>query len=108
MEKIVITRHRGLAAYLLAKKLIDADTKVISHAEPHDLKGKHAIGVLPYRLAVHAAKYTEIQLRLPADKRNTELTLEDIKWYAKDYKTYIVIKAKFEEEETECQKKKLK
>lgn len=95
MKKIVVTRHRALVEWLLMKKLIDKDTKVIPHAEPEDLRGKHVIGVLPYRLSVYASKYTEIRLRLPVEKRNVELTVEDIKWYAKDYKTYIITRAKF-------------
>lgn len=95
MEKIVVTRHRGLVAYLLEKKLITKHTKVIPHAEPSDLKGKHVIGILPYRLAVYAAKYTEIYLRLPKEKRNVELTIEDFKWYAKEHQTYIITSIPF-------------
>ena len=106
MEKIVVTRHRGLVAWLIEKKLINKDTRIIAHAEPSDLKGKHVIGVLPYRLSVHAEKYTEIQLRLPSDKRNTELSLEDVKWYAKDYRTYIVTNTTFKDINTKRESKR--
>jgi len=97
MQKIVVTRHKALVEWLLDQGLIDKNTKIIPHAEPNDLKGKHAIGVLPYRLAVYARKYTEIQLRLPPEKRNVELTLEDIKWYAKDYRTYVINRTSFKD-----------
>ncbi len=97
MEKIVITRHKGLVEHLIDKGMIDKDTKVITHAEPSDLKDKHAIGVLPYRLSAYAVKYTRVQLvRLPPDKRNIELTLEDFRWYAQ-YKTYTINHADFED-----------
>lgn len=96
MEKIVVTRHRSLVLYLIELGLIDENTKIIPHAQPDDIRGKHAIGVLPYWLSSKAAKYTELQLRLPFEKRNKELTLDEIKFHSKDPVTYIVTEVPFE------------
>lgn len=97
MDKIVVTRHRALVEYLKELGFIDDDTRIIPHAQPEDVEGKHVIGVLPYWLAAHAKKYTELQLRLPFDKRNKELTLEEIKFHSKEPVTYIVKEVPFYE-----------
>ena len=60
MEKIVVTRYKGLVDYLLELKLISEKTKVIAHAQIDDIKGKHVLGVLPLWLSCHAGKITEI------------------------------------------------
>jgi len=90
MEKIVVTRYKGLVEYLLELKLVDEKTKVLAHAQPDDIEGKHVLGVLPLWLSCHAAKITEIQLRLPAEKRGKELSLEEVKFHALAPRTYIV------------------
>lgn len=90
MEKIVVTRHKVLVQYLMMKKMIDNSTKVITHANPDEIKGKHVIGILPYWLACHAEQYTQISLRLPPEKRDQELTVEDIDFYIKKPETYVV------------------
>lgn len=97
MDKVVVTRHRSLVLYLIELGLIDKNTRIIPHAQPEDVEGKHALGVLPYWLAARAAKYTELQLRLPFDKRNKELTLDEIKFHSKEPVTYIVKEVPFYE-----------
>ena len=97
MEKIVVTRYKGLVDYLLELKLIEEKTKVLAHAQPEDIKGKHVLGVLPLWLSCHAAKITEIQLRLPAEKRGKELSLEEVKFHALAPRTYTVKEIGFNE-----------
>lgn len=95
MEKIVVTRYKGLVDYLLELKLIDEETKVVAHAQVDDVKGKHVLGVLPLWLSCHAGKITEIQLRLPNEKRGKELSLEEVRFFALSPRTYIVKEISF-------------
>ncbi len=96
MQKLVVTRHKDLVKYLIEKGLIDKDTKVISHAKESDVVGKHVIGVLPLWLSRLAGKITEVQIRIPREKRGKELELEDIRFYACDPKTYTVREVGFD------------
>lgn len=90
MDKIVVSRYMGLVEYLKKLELIDETTKVVSFAHPEDVEGKHVFGIIPYWLAAKAGKFTEVQLRLPSDKRNKELTVGEVEQYSLDPKTYIV------------------
>lgn len=90
MTKLVVTRHVNLIKYMKELNLIDEDTKILTHAKERDVIGKHVLGVLPYWLASRADKYTEIQIRIPGDKRGHELSIEDIRLYSMDPQTYIV------------------
>ena len=99
MEKLVVTRYKSLVEYLKQLKLIDDKTKVLSHAKIDDVRNKHVLGVLPYWLSAHTGKFTEIQLRIPQEKRGKELTLEEIEFYSLKPKTYEVREVTFEEKE---------
>ncbi len=91
MEKLVVTRHWALIEYLRKHKLIEEDTPHISFARNEQaVKGKHVFGVLPYWLAAAAEKITEVQIRVPPDKKGKELTLEDLERYALKPVTYVV------------------
>jgi hypothetical protein len=90
MDKLIVTRHTALVAYLIEKGYVDKDTPHIAHADVEDVKGKHVYGILPNWLACHADKFTEVQLRLPVDKRGAELSLKDVKFYIVEPKTYTI------------------
>lgn len=92
MEQVVVTRHPALVTYLLNNGYIDKNAKHISHASIDDIRGKHVFGVLPLWLACHTAKMTEVQLRLPLDKRGIELSLKEIEFFAVKPHTYIIRK----------------
>jgi hypothetical protein len=94
MEKIVVTRHPALVAFLLELGLVDETVKVLAHVTAADVVGKHVFGVLPLSLAALAAKVTEIPLTLPAEKRGVELTLDDMKVFAGKPTTYVVVEEK--------------
>lgn len=96
MEKLVVTRYKTLVEYLIQINIIDENTKVISHAKIRDVEGKHVIGVLPYWLSCHTEKFTEVQLRIPSEKRGKELTLEEIEFYSLEPRTYEVREVNFE------------
>ena len=93
-KKLVVTRHKGLVLYLKQIGLIDEETETISHADISDVKGKHVFGILPYWLASHADMVTEIQLRIPKHKMGQDLTVEEVKMFAKTPRTYIVREVK--------------
>ena len=95
MDKIVVTRYKGLVEYLKELKLIEEDTEVTAHATIEEVKDKHVLGVLPLWLSCHAAKITEIQLKLPAEKRGKELTVEEVRFFALSPRTYIVREVAF-------------
>ena len=95
MKKLVVTRHKALFDYLLEQNLIGKDTDNISHASIEDVRGKHVYGVLPYWLSSKAELYTEVQLRIPYEKRGKELTIEEIRFYALKPKTYRVKEVKY-------------
>lgn len=99
MEKLVVTRFQSLVVYLKKIGYIEEDTKVLTHAKIDDVKGKHVFGVLPYWLSCHAAKFTEIQLRVPTERKGKELSLEEIEFYSLEPKSYVVKEIAFDEEE---------
>jgi len=98
MEKLVVTRYKTLVEYLINIGLIDSNVNVITHAKIEDVRGKHVIGVLPYWLACHSGKFTEVPLRMPSEKRGKELTLEEIEFYSFTPKTYTIRETRFEDD----------
>jgi putative CRISPR-associated protein (TIGR02620 family) len=89
-ETVVVTRHLGLVEYLLELGLCSSSVNVISHATVEDVKGKHVIGVLPLSLAVAAESVTEVPMRIPAELRGQELSLEQMRVYGGSPRTYRV------------------
>jgi len=87
---IVVTRHPALVELLRERGLIGDDVRVISHATPQDVQGKHVIGVLPLSLAALAASVTEIPLTLSPELRGKELDLETLRQVAGEAVTYQV------------------
>ncbi len=97
MEKLVVTRYKSLVEYLKELGLIDEDTKILTRAEIKDVKGNHVLGVLPYWLSSHAAKYTEIQIRVPSERKGKELSLEEVQFYSLEPKTYTIKEIGFDD-----------
>ena len=91
---VIVTRHAGLVEYLEEAGIIPAGTPVIGQASVEDVKGKHVIGVLPNHLAVHAASLTEIPLNLPIELRGKELTIEQVREFAGEPVTYVIMTKK--------------
>lgn len=90
-NKLVVTRHPVLLQYLKDKGYVPQDVAHIPHADIRDVEGKHVFGILPLWLASHCDKLTEVQLRLPRDKRGSELTMEDMHNFAKSpLRTYEI------------------
>ena len=87
---IVVTRHPSLVQHLVELGRITTETPVIAHATEADVAGRHVIGVLPLRLAAHAASVTEVALNVPPELRGKELTLDDVRRYACATNTYTV------------------
>ena len=87
---VVVTRHSALVTYLKEKGLIREDTRVLTHASPEDVQGKHVLGVLPHSLSALCESFTEITLQIPPELRGKELSVEDIHKYASGITTYVV------------------
>lgn len=87
---LIVTRHPGLLEYLLEIGLADHSTEVVSHASPEAVAGKNVCGVLPHSLSYLCETFTEVPLDLPQELRGTELTVEQVRQYAKPAVTYRV------------------
>lgn len=87
---LVVTRHPGLVAYLREQGMCDDSVEVCAHATPENVAGKRVCGVLPHNLSCLCETFTEVPLNLPAEMRGTELTLEQVRLYARDAVTYRV------------------
>ena len=87
---VVVTRHAALVEYLRELELVGEDCKVISHATPEEIEGKHVIGVLPIALAALAEKVTVVPLNLPAELRGVELGIEEVRAHAGAPETFRV------------------
>ncbi len=93
-EKVVVSRHKALVDYLIKEGIVDEGVEVSSHVYENQIEGKHVIGMLPYHVACHAAMFTEIPLRIPYDKKHTELTTEEIVFYMQQPRTYKIEEVK--------------
>jgi len=91
IEKICVTRHVALYDYLVSECIIPEGTIRLNRATPDDIRGFHVYGKLPYCLAAHCARYTELELRVPMNMRGRELSLEQIASLVKRPRTYKVI-----------------
>jgi hypothetical protein len=92
VDTVIITRHEALKDMLIQDGYVPADTPVISHATPEDLKGKHVYEVLPLHLASEAETVTEVPMKLREDQRGRELSLEETREAAGQPVTYRVSK----------------
>lgn len=79
---VVVTRHPALVEYLTELGVVPAGTEVVTHATAEQVRGRHVFGVLPLHLAAEAASVTEVTLRVPAELRGVELTLEQVRQFA--------------------------
>lgn len=84
---LIVTRHPALATYLRG---LDIKARIVAHARPEDVKGKHICGVVPLSLAACAASVTVVPLHIPQALRGKELTYEDIRAVADVPQRYIV------------------
>ena len=87
---LVVTRHPALVAYLVEEGVVPAETKVLSHVTMDDVAGQDVVGVLPLHLAWACASVTEVPLDLPPELRGVELTLEQVRRFAGEPRTYKV------------------
>lgn len=92
IRALVVTRHSALVEYLREEGVIDETAEVITHASPEQVRGRHVIGVLPHHLSCEALSVTEVPLDLPAEIRGQELSVEQVRQYAGEPQTYVVIR----------------
>lgn len=95
MTTIIITRHPAYTAYLLEIGLISEGYKVITHATPEDIRGRHVISSgLPNSLASLCRSVTTVPLWVPESLRGVELSVEQVREFAKTPETYRVFSGK--------------
>lgn len=79
---IIVTRHLGAVTWLIRHGFIKNDPQedfVIDHATEADVRGQVVFGVLPLHLASKAACVWSIDIpNLPANRRGTELSADDM------------------------------
>ena len=87
----IISRHPAYITYLLEIGLISEVYEVISHATPEQITGRHVISSgLPNSLACLCKSVTTVPLWLPEELRGVELTLEQVRQFAKPAETFRV------------------
>ena len=94
MIDLVVTRHPGLVEFLRERGLCAPDATVIPHASPEDVRGSTSAASSPHSLSCLCESLTEVPLALPAELRGMELSLEQVRQYAGEPVTYIVIRMK--------------
>lgn len=91
---IIVTRHPNLVALLIERGIVDEGTRVLEHAKPDDVRGKHVLGILPHHLSSQAASITEIPMRLTRDDRESmqrcDMPIERLREVAGRPVTYVV------------------
>lgn len=88
MEKIIVTRHEALVAWLKQNGITG---KVTPHATVENVAGNHVIGVLPLHLAAKAAVVTTVSLDVPENLRGKELSLKEIEACGPCLETFTVL-----------------
>ncbi len=87
---IVVTRHPALVDYLRERGILQGECAVKAQVSPDDIRGCHVIGVLPLHLAALADRVTTVDLDIPIDLRGSELSLEQLRAFARAVTTYRV------------------
>ena len=88
-ETVIITRHQALVDLLRERGITG---RVLAHATPEDVEGRHVIGVLPLHLAALAHRVTVPVLELRPEDRGRELNLEEVRERFRGLETYSVKK----------------
>lgn len=87
---LIVTRHSALIEHLKSIGLADENTAVTDHTNAEQIDGLHVCGVLPHNLSALTASFTEVPIHVPSELRGKELTLKQLKEFAKDPVTYRV------------------
>lgn len=87
---IVVTDHHYLIDYLTELKLIDETAEWIQYPEIGDIYDARVIGELPLYLAAATSSYTEVRVLVPKYLKNETLSLEQIRLYAMQPRTYSI------------------
>ena len=92
MNKVlIVTRHKALIKVLQEDFSITGE--VVDHATPEIVKDKDVIGILPIYLASYANTITVLELDIPIEKRGQELSVDEVRQYMKEPKTYKVVES---------------
>ena len=87
---IVVTRHAALVDFLCERGLIEGSVVVKAQVSPAEVCGRHVIGVLPLHLAAFAESVTTVDLDIPNELRGAELSLDQLRAFARAITTYQV------------------
>jgi putative CRISPR-associated protein (TIGR02620 family) len=75
---------------------LPSDVQVLSHATPDAIRNRHVYGVLPLHLAKLATRMTIVEMDVPAERRGTELSQDDMNAFGARLRTFIVWEVKNE------------
>jgi len=90
-NKVIVTKHQALAQYIIEQGFADKDTPILDSVSADNIREKDVLGVLPIRLAQFTRTYTEFPIELPKSARGKELTIEQVREFAKKPIVYMVI-----------------
>ena len=87
-EILIVTRHAGFVEWLERRGLVGL---VIERATPAQVIGKDVIGNLPWQLAAVARSFSRIAIPgCPSDRRQDELSANELDEYGAFLRTYTV------------------
>lgn len=90
---IIVTRHPSLVELIIERGIATADTPVIEHPSPDDVRDRHVVGVLPLHLAALAESVTEIEVAMTpqdrADAQFGDLSLARLREIAGPARTFV-------------------
>jgi len=91
METKIVTRHAGAMEWIAKHHLEFGDAEVIAHADVGDLKGRRIIGMLPIHMAAMCKEYWHLEMTVPADRRGTEISCEDMENFGCKISQFLVV-----------------
>lgn len=88
---IIVSEHKGFAAYCIAEGLCSYDVKAVSYASPIGVSDKIVItSGLTFNLAAMCKEVILIHLNIPDYMRGVDLSEEQVRLYSSQPVTYIV------------------
>ena len=77
MKTIIVSRHPAAIKWI-NKYYPDFNGIIKSHIAEDEIIGNRIIGTLPVQLAALAAEYFHLSIKVPAEMRGKELSIEDM------------------------------
>ena len=88
IETLIVTRHSAVVTFLREKYGITGT--VVEHVTKEMVRNRNVIGNVPLHIACQANAIATIELDIPRELRGVELSLEQVREFAKGLEWYKV------------------